>query len=301
MHANNRDTKKDPRFARVFLLALALLLAGHAAILPDADAQGPGGPTSPAPRMRTRLMTSLTGYEVADYLKRNDVLFVPVGPTEINGGNPTDVEYVIPLAYALKLAEKSDGLVLPYLSFFYPGSTTISPGTVMVTPEEGILYLKTITRSLIRQGFKRIIFLTSHGPSGDTLGPLVREIFDQDHVPVVWMSTSVVESGGRERSGVGRPAIPAMPTTPAGMAAAMDSRNYVTYGSYQIVGRLEDMPINFSVPKHEFEDDKGMAALSRHLDSRAIRCRKVLLRPLGAWWLADCRDRRTKDRVGQER
>ena len=71
--------------------------------------------------MRTRLLTSLTGYEVADYIKRNDVIFVPVGPTEINGGNPTDVEYVIPLAYALKLAEKSDGLVLPYLVLFLSG------------------------------------------------------------------------------------------------------------------------------------------------------------------------------------
>jgi len=46
--------------------------------------------------MRTRLLTSLTGYEVDEYVKRNDVIFVPVGPTELNGGNPTDVEYVIP-------------------------------------------------------------------------------------------------------------------------------------------------------------------------------------------------------------
>ena len=262
MHPKNLRQKRTVRVASALLVVLALLIAGNIGGSGGANAQAP---SSSVIKMRTRLLTSLTGYEVADYLKRSDVIFVPVGPTEVNGGNPTDVEYVIPLAYALKLAEKSDGLVLPYLSYFYPGSTTISPGTVMVTPEEGILYLKTVTRSLIRQGFKRVIFLTSHGPSGDTLGPLVREIFDQDHVPVVWMSTSVIESGGRERSGVGRPAVPAMPTTPAGMAAAMDSRHYVTYGSYQIVGRLEDMPINFSVPKHEFEDDKGMAALSRHL------------------------------------
>jgi creatinine amidohydrolase len=49
------------------------------------------------------------------------------------------------------------------------------------------------------------------------------------------------------------------------MAAAMDSRKFITYGSYQVVGRLEDMPVNFSVPQHPFDADQGMTALSRHL------------------------------------
>jgi creatinine amidohydrolase len=263
------DRKIAVRISRraALVLGFTLLACGGNKGFAQANApRNPGTPSAtPVPKMRTRLLTSLTGYEVADYLKRSDVIFVPVGPTEINGGNPTDVEYVIPLAYALKLAEKSDGLVLPYLSYFYPGSTTISPGTVMVSPEEGLAYLKVITRSLVRQGFRRIIFLTSHGPSGDTLGPLVREIFDQDHVPVVWMSTTVVEQGGRERPG-GRPGqASTRPSTPEALAEAMGQRKWITYGSYQIVGRLDDMPIDFSVPQHTFEADSGMAALSRHL------------------------------------
>lgn len=223
------------------------------------------GAGAPIPQMRTRLLTSLTGYEVADYLKRNDVIFVPVGPTEVNGGNPTDVEYVIPLAYSLKLAEKSDGLVLPYLAYFYPGSTTINPGTVMVSPEEGITYLKVLTRSLVRQGFRRIIFVTSHGPSGDTLAPLVREIFDQDHVPVVWMSTSVIDQVSRDRTS-GRAAQGATTAgASAAMAEMMSQRKLVTYGSYRIVGRLSDLPTGFSVAQHPFEADAALVELSRHL------------------------------------
>jgi len=267
MHSVNPKTGVRMSFRTACLLGITLLICGGDAIVAQRNDAGRSDPPSMASvqKMRTRLLTSLTGYEIGEYIRRNDVIFVPVGPTEINGGNPTDVEYVIPLAYALKLAEKSDGLVLPYLSYFYPGSTTISPGTVMVSPEEGISYLKVITRSLIRQGFRRIIFLTSHGPSGDTLGPLVREIFDQDHVPVVWMSTTVIEQGGREPTG-GRPARgAAMPSTPAALAEAMGQRKWVTYGSYQIVGRLDDMPIGFSVPQHPFEADTAMSALSRHL------------------------------------
>jgi creatinine amidohydrolase len=243
-----------------------------------ANAQSAGGASAPdsattpstVPHMRTRLMTSLTGYEVADYLKRNDVIFVPVGPTEVNGGNPVDVEYVIPLAYALKLAEKSDGLVLPYLAYFYPGSTTISPATVMVTPEEGIQYLKVLTHSLMRQGFHRIVFLSSHGPSGDTLHPLVREIFDETHLTVVWMDCGGIAAAGRASPGgapgasvSGAPAAPA--SASGGMEAAFSQRKSVTYGAYLIVGRLDDMPIDFSVPHHEFDADPFESKLSRLL------------------------------------
>jgi creatinine amidohydrolase len=238
-----------------------------------ANAQTEGGATTVnsagTPKMRTRLMTSLSGYEVADYLKRNDVIFIPVGPTELNGGNPTDVEYVIPLAYAIKLAEKSDGLVLPYLAFTYPGSTTISPGTVMVTPEEGVAYLKVVTKSLIRQGFRRIIFLTSHGPSGYTVGTLTREIFDETHVPVVWMSTSVIDGSGfgANRGAPARPGAPTggRPAQTADPSNGMNARRSLTYGAYLAVGRLEDMPVDFSVAKHEFEADEGGAEVERHL------------------------------------
>jgi creatinine amidohydrolase len=227
------------------------------------------------PKMRSRLLTSLTGYEIDDYIKRNDVIFIPVGPTEVNGGNPTDVEYVIPLAYAIKLAEKSDGLVLPYLAYFYPGSTTISHGTVMVTPEEGLQYLKVITHSLMRQGFRRIVFLTSHGPSGDTLHPLVREIFDETHVAVVWMDCSGITSAGRGsvwgQPGAGRPSAPvagapaAAPRAGGGMEEMFAERRSITYGAYLAVGRLDDMPIDFSVPRHEFEADPATTKLSRLL------------------------------------
>jgi len=197
----------------------------------------------PVPPMRSRLMTTLTGWEVSDYLKRNDVIYVPVGPVEQNGGNPTDVEYVIPLAYAIELAAKTDGLVMPYLAYFYPGGTTTSPATVYVSTSDSLPYLKALTRSLIRQGFRRIVFLTSHGPSGNTLLPLVRETFDEYHVPVLWMDTGMVRkvTPGVQRPGFGD--------------GVPNGRNLTTYGAYEIVGRLNDMPVGLSQPKHDHERD----------------------------------------------
>jgi creatinine amidohydrolase len=262
----------------VWVVVGLLTFAGSVnSFLANAQSAGQAGTPNLAgtPKMRTRLLTSLTGYEIDDYLKRNDVIFIPVGPTEVNGGNPTDVEYVIPLAYALKLAEKSDGLVLPYLAYFYPGSTTISHGTVMVTPEEGLLYLKTMTNSLIRQGFRRIVFLTAHGPSGDTMRPLVREIFDENHVPVVWMDTSAIAVSGRNseagQQGAGRFSAPvsgapvAAASASGGMEEMFKQMKMTTYGAYLAVGRLDDMPIDLAVPHHEFDADPSTTKLSRLL------------------------------------
>lgn len=243
-------------FTTKALSALAMVAAATtfgAVAAPSAFAQS--DVVKPAPAMRTRLLTSLTGYEVSEYLKRNDTIFVPVGPTEVNGGYPTDVEYVIPLAYAMKMAEKGDGLVLPYLSYFYPGGTTTSPATVYVSTSDSLPYLKALTRSLIRQGFRRIVFLTAHGPSGNTMLPLVRETFDELHVPVVWMSTALVgPPGSGSRSPMAPPpAAPgAAPTPPEGGPG--DFRQ-LAYGAYQIVGRLNDLPIGLSQPKQEFEKD----------------------------------------------
>ena len=57
-------------------------------------------------------------------------------------------------ALALKMADITDGLVLPHMQFTYPGAGTIGRGTVEVSPSEGLPYLKAIARSLLRQGFK---------------------------------------------------------------------------------------------------------------------------------------------------
>lgn len=240
---------------RAVMAAIAVAVAAVSASAsaqvraPVADARMGSSVKSPKP-MRSRLMTSLTGYEVAEYLKRNDVIFVPIGPTEVNGGSPTDVEYVIPLAYATKLAEKGDGLVLPYLAYFYPGGTTTSPATVYMSTSDSLPYLKALTRSLIRQGFRRIIFLTSHGPSGNTMLPLVRETFDELHVPVLWMDTGMITQTPPAGSNpfAGRP---------DPFAGGPDARRLVTFGAYEMVGRLDDIPVGLSEPKRSFETDES--------------------------------------------
>ena len=199
---------------KYFILSLALFL-----VLPVL------GQTE---KMRTRLLTSLSNVEIEQYLKRNDVIFVPIGTIEVNGGFPVDCEYVGPLAVAMKMAEKADGLVLPYVAFGYPGGTTVGRGTMYFSPSDILDYLKIIARSLLRQGFKTQIYVTAHGPSYLYTAPLVREFLDETKVPILAIDLATAMANyGNSGNGMGQ------------------LRTF-TFGAYSIVGRLEDIPLDFS-------------------------------------------------------
>jgi creatinine amidohydrolase len=189
------------------------------------------------PPMRTRYLTSLTNTEIETYLKRNDIIFIPVGNVEVHGGFPTDCEYVGPLGFAQKMAEETDGLVFPYLAYFFPGGTVVGKGTVYVTPSLGLAYLKALAGSLLRQGFRRQIYLTGHGPSPQTLSPLVREFFDETKDPILY-----IETGGLLRKVNG-------------------DHNKVLFGAYSIAGRLEDIPLNVTQVMPEHPMDPGLSKL----------------------------------------
>lgn len=77
--------------------------------------------------LRTRILPRMLNSEVEAYLKENDIIIVPVGTVEMHGGMPLDSETVISEAYALKMAEACNGLVLTGLPYFYAGSNCFWP------------------------------------------------------------------------------------------------------------------------------------------------------------------------------
>lgn len=206
----------------LFILACALL--------PSAPA---GAQTTRPPR--TRYFTALTNPEIEEYLKHNDLIFIPVGTVESMGAFPTDLEYTMAEAYALKMAEEADGLVLPHVMYFYPGVTVTGRGSVYVSQDVGLAYLKEIARSLLRQGFRRQIYTSAHGPSNQYVAALVREFFEETKDPILYIETSRLLRNAQ-----------AAGTAPK----ADDSNNFraVGYGAYQIVGRLNEVPLSLDIP-----------------------------------------------------
>lgn len=175
--------------------------------------------------MRTRILPKMLNSEVEAYLTRNDVIIVPVGTVEMHGGFPLDSETVISEAFALEMAKQVDGLVLTGLPYFYAGATASGRGTVQVSIRQGIDYLGAIARSLLRQGFKRQIYISFHGPAHMTCSPMVRDFFDETGVPILYMDLTMqmMKNAGNVFKGV-------------------DTFHAITVGAYDMMGRLQDVP-----------------------------------------------------------
>ncbi|WP_369691565.1 creatininase family protein [Subdoligranulum variabile] len=198
--------------------------------------------------LRTRILPRMLNSEVEEYLAHNDIIIVPVGTVEMHGGLPLDSETVISEAYALKMAEACDGLVLTGLPYFYAGATASGRGTVQVSIRQGIDYLGAIARSLLRQGFKRQVYISFHGPAHMTCSPMVRDFFDETGVPILYMDLTMQ-----------------MMRNARDLFKSMDSFHAITVGAYDIMGRLQDVPLTTEYHHTDpqscapFDDIFGMA------------------------------------------
>lgn len=195
--------------------------------------------------MRTRILPRLLNDEVEEYLEQNDLIIVPVGTVEMHGGFPLDCETVISEAIALKMAEACDGLVLTGLPYFYAGATASGRGTVQVSVRTGIDYLYEIAESLLRQGFHRQIYISFHGPAHITLSPVIRDFMDRYGVPLLYLDLTMQ-----------------MFRQAAELFPSAESFHAITVGAYDIMGRLEDIPLTDKYEHHKESSVKRFSVLS---------------------------------------
>lgn len=176
--------------------------------------------------MRTRIFGKMLNSEVQEYLKRNDIIIVPVGTTEMHGGLPLDCETVVSEAFALKMAEACDGLALTGLPYFYAGATASGRGTLQVSIREGIDYLGAIARNLLRLGFKRQVYVSFHGPAHMTICPMVRDFYDETGVPILYLDATMISMKCGDL-----------------MKNILSDFDDFMVGGYKIMNRLDDVPL----------------------------------------------------------
>lgn len=200
-------------------------------------------------KLHTRDLTRLSQVQVADYLKRSDIVFIPVGAVETNGIMPSDRDYVSPLAYAMTMADELDALFMPGLIWSYPGTTMIAPATVNISPSQGLSFLRAVAQSLLKQGFRRQVYLSSgQGPAPLTAGTLVREFYDEEHVPILYID---------------------MDTYLPKLKLAPDAASRALYGAHYITGRMIDLPLKGDYGEAESKAagpvpvNTGLAGLSK--------------------------------------
>ena len=180
--------------------------------------------------MRTRIFNKMTAKEVDDYLARGgNTIFVAVGVVEVHGAAPIDVETIIPEGFAVAMAEEADGLAMINLPYFFPGGTVVSNATVQVSIREGIDYLMMIGRSLVAQGFRKIIFVSGHLPAALYVNAMLRDFFQETKIHACHMDVSRIAMQSHYYEGEG-----------FNFQIFDDMIN----GSYRILGQEQFLPVD---------------------------------------------------------
>ena len=159
-----------------------LLAAGAAgAVLAAA-----GAADDAKPRPRPVRLDLLTSREVGDWMKTNDVIFVPHGPISGHGPWTTlGVHCHGAEAVATLMARKCNGLVYPPIWTCFAGATRLYPGTIPFSYEFHIQILKAVVRSIHAQGFGRIFLICYTNPEDVAGLCAVRDLFDiEGEIPV---------------------------------------------------------------------------------------------------------------------
>ncbi len=200
-------------------------------------------------KLHTRDLSRLSQVQVAEYLKHSDIVFIPIGAVETNGIMPSDRDYVSALGYAMAMAEETSSLYMPGLIWSYPGTTMVAAATINITPSEGISFLRATALSLLHQGFRRQIYISSgQGPAPLTGGTLAREFFDQEHVPILYID---------------------MDTYLPKLKLSAEAKDKLLYGEHYITGRLIDLPTQGdygeaeSLPAGPVPENTGLASLAK--------------------------------------
>lgn len=139
----------------------------------------------PYQHVRMDLMSSK---QVAEYLKTNDMIVLPVGCTEMHGpAVPLGCDTFHAWASSLLLADVWGCLCAPPVYYAFPGASGPWPGTVDISPEVTVTYLKAIVRALLKGGFKRVVMYGTHGPLQAMYQMVLRTIYQETGEIVVAM------------------------------------------------------------------------------------------------------------------
>lgn len=186
-------------------------------------------------KLRSNFLNVLLNDEVEEYLEESDVILVPFGPTELHGGMPLDCETVLSEGLALTLAKRTNSLVLPHNPYIYSGATASGKGTIQLTVKESSNMLYGIAKSLLQSGFKKQIYLSLHGPSHISMGPVLRDFFDETGVSLLYIDgVSIAQKSGAFGD----------------LDSMMYNFDSMIIASYKLLGRIDDIliPNDYSKP-----------------------------------------------------
>ncbi len=131
-------------------------------------------------RKRHNLL-ELSYVEVAEYLKRSDVVLIPIGSCEKHGAHlPLGTDSMITIRLTEMAAERAEVVYSPLIPVGYSphhmGEVEQGTGTLTFTGETYNRILYELARSLIFHGFSKLIYVSHHGSNTKLIDSLLRRL-----------------------------------------------------------------------------------------------------------------------------
>ncbi|MCR4406134.1 MAG: creatininase family protein [Anaerolineae bacterium] len=108
---------------------------------------------------------NMTGHEVRERLKKNDLIIIPVGSTESHGLAQPYGEDTLLVSRLAEMAAVETGCTVsqPVWYGFHPANQLGMPGNIMIPQEVFVAYLRAIIAGFWNAGFRKQILINGHG------------------------------------------------------------------------------------------------------------------------------------------
>jgi creatinine amidohydrolase len=132
--------------------------------------------------------------EVADILKKTDVMLIPMGSLEKHGAHdPLSTDLITTLHTVEQAAEKAEVPYLPIMPFGYSphhmGRVGEGTGTITFSGDTYRRIIYEITKSLIYHGFNKMVFVSHHGSNTKVIDDVLRKLYYETGCFVCWYKT----------------------------------------------------------------------------------------------------------------
>jgi len=136
-------------------------------------------------------LQNMTGKEVEDRLKKNDLIILPIGSTEAHGPPAPSGEDTFLVTRMAELVAQKTGCTVAQPIWYgsHPFHHLGQPGTVVIPEETFAAYLRAVIAGLWNAGFRKQILLNGHGQ--DYVIPVAMHQFGKEYqVPALLLNVN---------------------------------------------------------------------------------------------------------------
>lgn len=110
-------------------------------------------------------LQTMTGREVEERLKKNDIIILPIGSTENHGPHACSGEDTFLVTRMAELVAQRTGCTVAEPMWYgsHPFHHLGMPGTIVIPEETFVAYIRAILAGLWNSGWRKIILLNGHG------------------------------------------------------------------------------------------------------------------------------------------